>query len=324
VTDNSGPANPTVAWQGKQGYQFEQPLGLQYVRQRWYDPVTRQFISQDPLGFAGGDVNLFRYAGNNPVNQNDPGGTDGGALAKYLFYRHAAILLARDLRMREQASPIQHPGYIGLLYGIWRAAYWKAESSYNKLYNRFGGGPWEVLSKVKEELEKVEKAVHVKRAVPLAKKITEDIEKELKTVNTLISTLQAGHGLSSGNEIAQLKGLGNALNAMGNLVPEELGFGSVLKAYGSYLAGAAGAIDRTYASYGSHSAYRFWVEQLNESSPTQQPGLAFSSNLSPTTPFTPAWALRLEREHNYGLGPYAASFNRKYGWIKEHQEGGGD
>ena len=90
ITDNSGPANPTVAWQGKQGYQFEQALGLQYVRQRWYDPVTRQFISQDPLGFpdatvpwgiesgqvSGGDVNLYRYAGNNPINMNDPGGTD--------------------------------------------------------------------------------------------------------------------------------------------------------------------------------------------------------------------------------------------------------
>lgn len=88
VTDNSGPADPTVAWQGKQGYQFEQPLGLQYVRQRWYDPATRQFISPDPLGFpdatvpwgiesgqvSGGDTNLYRYAGNNPVNANDPGG----------------------------------------------------------------------------------------------------------------------------------------------------------------------------------------------------------------------------------------------------------
>ncbi len=72
--DNSGLQSPTVAWQGKQGYQFEQPLGLQYVRQRWYDPNTRQFISPDPLGFAGGDANLFRYAGNNPVNANDPGG----------------------------------------------------------------------------------------------------------------------------------------------------------------------------------------------------------------------------------------------------------
>ena len=53
---NSGPANPAVAGQRKQGYQFEQLLGLQYVRQRWYDPVTRQFISQDPLGFPDGTV----------------------------------------------------------------------------------------------------------------------------------------------------------------------------------------------------------------------------------------------------------------------------
>ncbi len=89
ITDNSGPQNPTVAWQGKQGYQFEQPLGaagLQYVRQRWYDPATQQFISPDPLGLpdatvpwgiesgqiSGGDVNLFRYAG------NDPGGEQFG------------------------------------------------------------------------------------------------------------------------------------------------------------------------------------------------------------------------------------------------------
>jgi hypothetical protein len=248
----------------------------------------------------------------------------GNALAEYLFYRHAAILLANDIRVREQASPIQHPGYIGLLYGIWRATYWEEETAYNRLYNRFAGGPWEVLRKVKEELEKIEKAVHAKKVMPLAKKITEDVEKELKTVNTLISTFQAGHGLSSDNQIAQLRGLGNALTALGNLVPEELGLGSIMKAYGSYLAGAAGAADRIYASYGSHSAYRFWVEQLNESSPSQQPGLAFPSNLSPTTPFTPAWALQLAQTHNYGLGSYAALFHRKYGWVKSHQKGGGD
>ena len=87
VTDNSGPANPTVAWQGKQGYQFEQSLGLQYVRQRWYDPNTRQFISQDPLGFAGRDANLFRYAGNNPINRNDPGGTALEYIGNNLYWK---------------------------------------------------------------------------------------------------------------------------------------------------------------------------------------------------------------------------------------------
>ena len=102
ITDNSGPANPNVAWQGKQGYQFEQPLGLQYVRQRWYDPVTRQFISQDPLGFAGGDVNLFRYAGNNPINRNDPGGEQEYGESPYIpspppesFYRNELLNQAK-------------------------------------------------------------------------------------------------------------------------------------------------------------------------------------------------------------------------------------
>ncbi len=32
----------------------------------------RGFISEDPIGFAGGDVNLFAYARNNPVKWVDP------------------------------------------------------------------------------------------------------------------------------------------------------------------------------------------------------------------------------------------------------------
>jgi len=31
-------------------------------------------MSKDPIGFSGGDVNLYRYAGNNPVNLRDSSG----------------------------------------------------------------------------------------------------------------------------------------------------------------------------------------------------------------------------------------------------------
>jgi RHS repeat-associated protein len=41
---------------------------------RDYDVVQARFLSQDPLGFDGGDFNLFRYVGNNPVNVTDPSG----------------------------------------------------------------------------------------------------------------------------------------------------------------------------------------------------------------------------------------------------------
>jgi hypothetical protein len=34
----------------------------------------QRFLSEDPIGFAGGDTNLFAYAGNDPVNSTDPSG----------------------------------------------------------------------------------------------------------------------------------------------------------------------------------------------------------------------------------------------------------
>lgn len=39
-------------------------------------PVLHKFISEDPIEFAGGDVNLYRYAADNPVVLTDPFGLD--------------------------------------------------------------------------------------------------------------------------------------------------------------------------------------------------------------------------------------------------------
>lgn len=33
-----------------------------------------RFLSEDPIGFRGGDSNLYRYVGNNPLYANDPYG----------------------------------------------------------------------------------------------------------------------------------------------------------------------------------------------------------------------------------------------------------
>jgi len=46
--------------------------GLYYYRARYYSPELQRFISEDPIGRAGGDVNYFAYVGNNPVNLTDP------------------------------------------------------------------------------------------------------------------------------------------------------------------------------------------------------------------------------------------------------------
>jgi len=44
------------------------------MRARYYDPNVGRFISEDPLGFDGGDVNLFAYVQSNPVSFVDPPG----------------------------------------------------------------------------------------------------------------------------------------------------------------------------------------------------------------------------------------------------------
>src|SRR5690606_545871 len=46
-------------------------------RARMYDPKLGRFISEDPIGFAGGDVNLYGYVWNNPLHFTDPMGLDG-------------------------------------------------------------------------------------------------------------------------------------------------------------------------------------------------------------------------------------------------------
>ena len=56
---------------GQYGVMAE-PNGLYYMRARYYDPTVGRFISEDPLGFGGGDVNLFAYVQNNPVSLIDP------------------------------------------------------------------------------------------------------------------------------------------------------------------------------------------------------------------------------------------------------------
>jgi len=49
---------------------------LQNNLNRWYDPNLGKWISQDPIGFAAGDANLYRYVGNSPTIATDPSGLE--------------------------------------------------------------------------------------------------------------------------------------------------------------------------------------------------------------------------------------------------------
>lgn len=49
---------------------------LYHYRARYYSPGLQRFISEDPIGFGGGDTNLYAYVGNEPIQRVDPSGLD--------------------------------------------------------------------------------------------------------------------------------------------------------------------------------------------------------------------------------------------------------
>ena len=57
------------------GREYDSETGLYFYRARYYDPAIGRFISEDPIGFEGGDLNLYAYVRNNPVIYKDPHGT---------------------------------------------------------------------------------------------------------------------------------------------------------------------------------------------------------------------------------------------------------
>ncbi len=51
--------------------------GLNYYRARYYDPVLKQFLSDDPIGLVAG-LNVRAYVGGNPLSYADPSGLKAG------------------------------------------------------------------------------------------------------------------------------------------------------------------------------------------------------------------------------------------------------
>jgi RHS repeat-associated protein len=80
VPSYTGTLNSRLMWKGlmwEGGPAQGDVVGLSYVRGRWYDPQPGRFIQEDPLGVDGG-VNVYLYAGDDPINGFDPSGMDAG------------------------------------------------------------------------------------------------------------------------------------------------------------------------------------------------------------------------------------------------------
>lgn len=69
--------NPGFQPFGFAGGLYDRATGLVRYGARDYDPSLGRWITKDPIGFAGGDTNLFGYVFGDPVNAFDPDGLAG-------------------------------------------------------------------------------------------------------------------------------------------------------------------------------------------------------------------------------------------------------
>ncbi len=120
---------------GYTGRDWDTDTGLQNNRARWYDPANGRFLSQDPIGFAAADANLYRYVGNQVTNAIDPRGlviiwVDGIDTDKN--NTHAASV-AKGLKMYAAQNSLTEQGFLYFdfpMAGTWDGM--SSPSSYDK------------------------------------------------------------------------------------------------------------------------------------------------------------------------------------------------
>jgi len=108
------------------GLDDEATRGGRYCRARYYHPGLQRFISEDPLGFGGGDPNLYAYVFNAPTELRDPSGlvVDPVSLAAFAIFCGGGaavnvatkyVLAGRKITVGEAASAAAVGCGIGVL-----------------------------------------------------------------------------------------------------------------------------------------------------------------------------------------------------------------
>ena len=72
-------SNPGYQPFGFAGGLYDTDTGLTRFGARDYDPATGRWTAKDPIGFGGGDTNLYAYTLADPINLIDPDGLQSGS-----------------------------------------------------------------------------------------------------------------------------------------------------------------------------------------------------------------------------------------------------
>jgi RHS repeat-associated protein len=87
------------------GQYYDADTRLHYNYFRYYDPKTGRYLTPDPIGLAGG-INLFTYAGSNPINAIDPFG-----LAYYMYGRGVSPVNGLEYPIESERAYNEIRGY---------------------------------------------------------------------------------------------------------------------------------------------------------------------------------------------------------------------
>jgi RHS repeat-associated protein len=75
-----------------------------YMRARFYDAAIGQFLSEDPINFKGGDLNLYAYVGGNPLRGIDPTGLKKDISLSEMFFDFADTIIDIGTEVLKDAS----------------------------------------------------------------------------------------------------------------------------------------------------------------------------------------------------------------------------
>jgi RHS repeat-associated protein len=100
---------------GFAGGLWDRDTGLVHFGAREYDPATGRWLQKEPLGFGGGDTNLYAYGYGDPVNRIDPSGLAPGD--PYPSSWDAAMAALHDVHVLGKSDTTYHDNESGgLIY----------------------------------------------------------------------------------------------------------------------------------------------------------------------------------------------------------------
>jgi len=112
--------NPGFSPFGFAGGLYDRQTGLVRFGARDYDPEAGRWTCKDPIGFGGGDTELYGYCGNDPVNRKDSLGLwyidINGSFGWWLGGTGGALISSDGIRFYAGGGIVSPPGGVAVTW----------------------------------------------------------------------------------------------------------------------------------------------------------------------------------------------------------------